>query len=202
MNTKKDDDSAQLFDAFVMRAVANDFMNNGDEDEMFKRLFGSSSKDKTTTPATTTTKKPKHDPEEIREIEAKANARRKKAYKNYEDACKVHGKFLVRTCPKIEDCFARNKVKFIPVVDPKVVPTTPAQPTVRPTVKPGRRELIDRDEAMDFFKRDFEDALDSDDDDDDNDDDDFSAFKRMLFSSNASKGMILLVNYSRIDCYL
>lgn len=187
---KKDQDAAQLFDSFMMREVATNFMANGDEeDEMYKRLFGSSSKDKTTTPATTTTKKAKHDPEEIREIEAKANARRRKAYKNYEDACKVHGKFTVRTCPKIEDCFARNKAKFIPVVDPK--PTTP-----KPTVKPGRRELIDEDEANDFFKRDFIDDPDNDDeeeDDDDGDDDDgnVSLYKRLLFSKNASKGILI-----------
>ena len=137
-NQKKDD--ANLF---MTRQQASDFMNNDDEDQdqFFKRLLFGSGKDKSTTPPTTTTKKPKHDPEEVREIEAKTNARRKKAYKNYEDACKVNGKFTVRTCPKIEDCFARNKLKFIPVVQ------TPAPTTARP----GRRELIEREEASSFF---------------------------------------------------
>lgn len=116
------DATAQLFDMFLTRQVANNFGESEAED-LYKRLF-SSDKDKTTTAKAATTKKPKHDPEEVREIEAKANGRRKKAYKNYEDACKVHGKFTVRTCPKLEDCFAKNKVKFIPLVDPKTLATT------------------------------------------------------------------------------
>lgn len=179
LSTTKKDDENNLFNAFMTRHEANRFIDNDDddqEDQFFKRLFGSS-KDKVTTPATTTTKKPKHDPEEVREIEAKANARRKKAYKNYEDACKVHGKFTVRTCPKIEDCFARNKIKFIPVVQTPA-PTTPKPPAP----KPGRRELIEREEASSFF--DMRNINEEDDDDDDDND----VFKRMFFSKNANKG--------------
>ena len=169
------DQIPMLFDSFMTRQQASDFMNNDDEDQkdqFFKRLLFGSGKDKSTTPPTTTTKKPKHDPEEVREIEAKTNARRKKAYKNYEDACKVNGKFTVRTCPKIEDCFARNKLKFIPVVQ------TPAPTTARP----GRRELIEREEASSFFD------MRNINDDDDDDDDDNDVFKRMFLSSNANKG--------------
>lgn len=119
------DDTYQnaAMDMFMTRELANSFGNSDDEEEMYRRIFGSSSKDKTTT---TTTKKPKYDAEEIREIEAKANGRRKKAYKNYEDACKVKGKFTVRSCPKIEDCYAKNKIKFIPLLAEK---TTPAPTT-------------------------------------------------------------------------
>lgn len=123
--------NTEIFDSFLMtRQLANSFGEGEEADEFYKRLFGSSSdKDKSTTTKATTTKKPKHDPEEQREILAKADARRRKAYKNYEDACKVHGKFTVRTCPKIEDCFARNKVKFIPLLTEK--PTTPKTTTTK-----------------------------------------------------------------------
>lgn len=182
------DQIPMLFDSFMTRQLANSFMSNDDqEQEFYKRFFGSSSKDKTTTAATTTTKKPKHDPEEIREIEAKANARRRKAYKNYEDACKVHGKFTVRTCPKIEDCFARNKLKFIPVIEK---PTTTVPP--KPTLKPGRRELLDPQEALRFLEERGlveDDTDDFDDNDDDSDSRDF--FKRMFTSKNANKGKTL-----------
>ena len=59
--------------------------------------------------------KRKHDAEEIKEIDAKVEARRRKAFENYEDSCKIHGKFLVRTCPKLEECYTKNKLKFVPL---------------------------------------------------------------------------------------
>lgn len=66
--------------------------------------------------------KRKQDPEEVRETESKAEARRRKAYKNYEESCKVKGKFTVRTCPKLEECFAKNKLKFIPLKNDQQTP--------------------------------------------------------------------------------
>lgn len=76
--------------------------------------------------------KRKHDAEEVREIEAKADARRRKAYKNYEDACKISGKFTVRSCPTLQECTAKNNQKYIPLLAQKNA-TTPAPPTTKPT---------------------------------------------------------------------
>ena len=61
--------------------------------------------------------KRKHDAEEIKEIKAKTEARRRKAYENYEESCKVKGKFLARSCIPLHECFSKNKLKFIPLTN-------------------------------------------------------------------------------------
>lgn len=101
---------------FLKREVANDFNNQleGRENEFYKRLT-----------------KRKQDPEEIRETELKADARRRKAYKNYEDSCKIKGKFTVRTCLPIKECFAKNKQTYIPLLSEKTNGTTAAPQTTK-----------------------------------------------------------------------
>lgn len=96
----------------MTRELANEFNDN--EMSAFRRLV-----------------KRKHDPEEVREIDLKADARRRKAYKNYEDSCKISGKFTVRSCPKLEECYTKNKLKLIPLLSQNK--TAPAPTTVKPT---------------------------------------------------------------------
>ena len=54
--------------------------------------------------------KRKQDAEEVREIQKKTEARRKKAYKNYEESCKIKGKFLVRSCMPLQQCLDKQKI--------------------------------------------------------------------------------------------
>lgn len=113
----QDPDNSFLYSQgmFLKREIANAFNQEREERDvdMVKSLM-----------------KRKHDAEEIREIDAKANARRKKAYKNYEEACNIKGKFTVRSCPKIEECFAKNKQKFIPLaVDKSATTLAPVNAT-------------------------------------------------------------------------
>ena len=66
------------------------------------------------------------DKEEIRETEAKIAGRRKKAYKNYEQSCEISGKFKVRSCPTLAECYAKQGKGFngTIVVDPTTTTTT------------------------------------------------------------------------------
>lgn len=106
-------------DIFIKRQLASQF--NGEMDDAEDDVNDDDDSDFV---------KRKHDPEEVREIDAKTMSRRRKAYKNYEESCKIKGKFTVRTCPKIEDCFAKNKQKFLPILDTSK--TTPAPTTTKP----------------------------------------------------------------------
>ena len=49
----------------------------------------------------------------MRETNAKHDARRKKAYKNYEQSCEISGKFKVRTCPPLEICYKNQGLKWV-----------------------------------------------------------------------------------------
>lgn len=105
---------------FFKREMASDFTNQLErrEDEFYKRLF-----------------KSKQDPEEIWETDLKADARRRKAYRNYEEACEIKGKFKVRTCLPIKECFAKNKQTFIPLLSEKANATA-TKPASQDTKKP------------------------------------------------------------------
>lgn len=111
---------------FLKREMASDFSNQLErrEDEFYKRLL-----------------KGKQDLEEIRETELKADARRKKAYKNYEQACEIKGKFKVRTCLPIKECFAKNKQTYIPLMSEKAN-TTAATSTSAPNKRPSGKGWI------------------------------------------------------------
>ena len=69
------------------------------------------------------------DAEEIKETTAKVNARRKKAYKNYEQSCEISGKFKVRTCPTLEQCYASQGKGFNHTVVKEATTTTTAKTT-------------------------------------------------------------------------
>jgi hypothetical protein len=81
----------------------------------------------------------KLDAEEIKEIKIKSESRRRKAFNNYEESCKIKGKFIERSCPKLAECYAKNKLPFVPIIEAK--PTTALALTstalvVKPTQKP------------------------------------------------------------------
>lgn len=52
------------------------------------------------------------DSQELKETKLKSEARRQKAFENYEESCKIKGRYVFRACPKIEDCFARHNISF------------------------------------------------------------------------------------------
>lgn len=105
---------------FLKREMASDFNNQleSHQNDFYKRLI-----------------KGKQDPEEIRESDLKADARRKKAYKNYEESCKIKGKFTVRTCLPIRECFVKNKQTFIPLLSEKANGTASATTAPKTTRK-------------------------------------------------------------------
>ncbi|CAF1055072.1 unnamed protein product [Brachionus calyciflorus] len=160
---------------FLKRELANEFNNQLErrEDEFYQQIF-----------------KRKQDAEEIREIELKADARRKKAYKNYEESCKIKGKFTVRTCPKLQECTAKNKQTYIPLLAEKKNSTTAAPVTTTTTKAPmttvkksffpfgkgSKREFIERALALSFL----EPEVREEEADDDSSDDDDGLFKRFL----------------------
>lgn len=55
------------------------------------------------------------DNQEVKETKTKSEARRRKAFENYEEACKIKGKYTFRACPKLSDCFARNNISFVTI---------------------------------------------------------------------------------------
>ena len=125
--------------------------------------------------------KHKHDPKEVREIESKSEGRRKKAYKNYEESCKVKGKFEVRSCPKLEDCFAKNKLKFLPLKS--ALPNTPVPVTTTSRPKKVGREFIEKMLASRFLNDDENWGEDSDEDLENSDAD---TLEKRLFKNKTS----------------
>lgn len=82
----------------------------------------------------------KLDAEEIKEIKSKSEARRRKAYENYEESCKPKGKFTARSCPILADCYTKNKLPYVPVATKPQMTTAVALTSTalvpRPAVKP------------------------------------------------------------------
>ena len=183
------------------REFASRFHASDDEESALKRfLFDkntASSTAKTTTVKTTTSK---YDAEEMREINLKIESRRIKAYKNYEESCNIRGKFKVRSCPKLDECYAKNKLKFVPLAS-TVNATSPASPTttargrVEVSTKPGsgtiksifpkiERAFVERALAARFLRT-IED--DDEDQDDSNDSAEYDVvLKRFLFGDKTT----------------
>ena len=195
-----------MIDDFLFsRELANSFHASEDEESAFKRfLFGKKTTATTasvTTTASTTTGKTttsKYDAEEQREINAKTEARRFKAFKNYEESCNIRGKFKVRSCPKLEECYAKNKIAFVPLasaVNVTKAATTTVRSKIEATAKPGsgsikslipkfEREFLERALATRFLRT-IEDADEDQDDDDDSAEYDV-ALKRFLIGSKTT----------------
>lgn len=96
----------------LTRELASEFNRNVDEDDDENDDDGQGSFLKVLV-------RRKLDAEEIKEINQKKEQRRKKAFQNYEEACKVRGKFTERSCPKLADCYAKNKLPFVPLATAK-----------------------------------------------------------------------------------
>jgi len=111
----------------------------------------------------------KLDAEEIKEIKSKSEARRRKAYENYEESCKPKGKFTARSCPILADCYTKNKLPYVPVATKPQMTTAVALTSTalvpRPAFKPkAGRQFILREWASQFLETNDEDNNDDDED--------------------------------------
>ena len=66
------------------------------------------------------------------------------------ESCNIRGKFKVRSCPKLEDCYAKNKLKFVPLASavnttakpPLTTTSNKIQPTIKPASGSGIKSLM------------------------------------------------------------
>ena len=94
----------------------------------------------------------KLDAEEVREIEKKTASRRKKAYDNYEDACKIKGKFTQRSCIKLSECYAKNKLTFVPLKNETLTTIAPEKPqATTPTTTTKKKSIFDKSKRLKKF---------------------------------------------------